>query len=201
MFLFLRRSRRHLTQSELSLSADGALTGHDRQWAESHLLQCAECARSTVELRRVVNALRWMPAATPIRPFVLAPKAIARRTSRLQPRLALGMAAASLAALVAVSATDLTLRPAHNETSIPAVPAATTGPRPVATVGPAGSATEISSPATPEAPPPTALPLPQSAEAPGTLRWWPWELALASVFAVASGLALFLRRRTGSGLR
>ncbi|MSQ14043.1 MAG: hypothetical protein EXR47_07945 [Dehalococcoidia bacterium] len=201
MFWFLRGSRRHLTQTELSLSADGALTGYDRKRVESHLLQCAECARSAAELSRIVGALRRMPEATPIRPFVLAPEATARRVSKLQPRLALAMAATSLAALVAVGATDLTLRPTHTETSTPAVPAATTGPRPVATAGPARSTAEISSPAAPQASSSTALPILGSAEATETLRWWPWELALASVFAVASVLALFLRRRTSSGLR
>lgn len=201
MFWFLRGNRRHLTQTELSLSADSALSGYERNRVESHLLQCAECARSVAELRRMVDALRLMPEATPIRPFVLAPEATARRASRLQPRLALAMAAASLAALVAVGATDLTLRPAHNGTSIPAVPAATPGPRPVVTAGPAGPTTEVSSSATPETPSPTALPLQGPAEAARALRWWPWELALVSAFAVASGLALFLRRRNSPGQR
>lgn len=195
MFWFLRSSRRHLTQTELSLSADGALSGYERKRVESHLLQCAACARSAAELRRMVDALRLMPEATPIRAFVLAPEATARRASRLQPRLALAMAAASLAALVAVGATDFSLRPAHNGTSIPAVPAATPGPRPVVTAGPAGPATEVSSPAAPQTSSPTALPLQGPSEAARTLRWWPWELALVSVFAMASMLALFLRRR------
>jgi anti-sigma factor RsiW len=68
------RPERHLEPEEVVAYVDGAATGDERRWIESHLATCADCRQ---EVREIVGIVRALPGKTSVRRRIWLPAAAA----------------------------------------------------------------------------------------------------------------------------